>query len=568
MNPLAPVTTTFIVDKPSPIGRSASNDSLMARPCCARQGDAVVKIALVHPPITLTNPKRLPQIQPPLGIAYLAACLRERRYDVQVVDGLGEGIGSYSRFREDYYIHGLAIKDVADRIDPATNVIGVGIMFSNFWPLSKALIKELRGRFSDAIIVCGGEHVTALPEFVLADAPVDYAVIGEGEETFLELLAFLENPTTSPRPAEIAGLSFREPDGTILRTPPRQRRRKLDELPWPAWDLFPLEKYLDTRLFFSMPFQRSQRPMVILATRGCPYTCKFCSNEQMWGTNFFMRDPRCVVDEMEHYVVEYGATDFHFQDLTLVINARWTERLCDEIIRRDLGITWKTASGTRCEALDLPLLQKMQRSGCDEIVLAPDSGSERIIAINRKRVDLDEVLAVAQLIRDHRVPMRVTGLMIVGYPEETVADVFRSWGYLVRMARAGFSTVYVNRFTAYPGSEYHDIAVADGRIVHDDTYFLDLERNFGLLNSGVSWHPRWSGRFVLLLWLLAYVAFFGTFYLSKPAEVVRGLSAVLRNRPRTRFERFFAFLLWQPLGRRGAEGGLSSGTAPAPETNA
>jgi hypothetical protein len=135
------------------------------------------------------------------------------------------------------------------------------------------------------------------------------------------------------------------------------------------------------------------------------------------------------------------------------------------------------------------------------------------------------------------------------------------------MARAGFSTLYVNRFTAYPGSEYHDIAVKDGRIVHDDAYFLDLERNFGLLNSGVSWHPRWSGRFVLLLWAIAYAVFFGTFYLGKPSEAVRGLAAVLRNRPRTRFERFFAFLLWQPLGERRGRMPVSSGTVPTPETS-
>ena len=84
-----------------------------------------MKVALVHPPITLTNPKRLPQVQPPLGIAYLAACLRAHAHDVQVVDGLGEGIGRYSRFREDYYIHGLPIKEIVDRYDTqSADIVG------------------------------------------------------------------------------------------------------------------------------------------------------------------------------------------------------------------------------------------------------------------------------------------------------------------------------------------------------------------------------------------------------------------------------------------------------------
>jgi radical SAM superfamily enzyme YgiQ (UPF0313 family) len=342
----------------------------------------------------------------------------------------------------------------------------------------------------------------------------------------------------------------------------RERRRALDALPWPAWDLFPLERYLDTRLFFSMPFEGTQRPMVIIATRGCPYTCKFCSNEQMWGINYFMRDPKCVVDEMEHYVRHYGATDFHFQDLTPIINGRWAHRLCDEIIARKLDITWKTASGTRSEALDAELLAKMHRSGCDEIILAPDSGSPDIVTINRKRVKLDKVLAAASMVRDQHLGMRVTGLMIVGYPEETLRDIWRSYHYLFRMARSGFSTVYVNRFTAYPGSEYHDIAVADGKIVHGDRYFLDLERNFGFLNSGISWHPRWSGRFILLLWAVAYMVFFGAYYLSKPAEGVRGVWSVLRNRPRTRFERFFAYRLWGLLATRRQGGAVPGSVVP------
>jgi radical SAM superfamily enzyme YgiQ (UPF0313 family) len=272
-----------------------------------------------------------------------------------------------------------------------------------------------------------------------------------------------------------------------------------------------------------------------------------------------MRDPADVVDEMEFYVRRYGASDFHFQDLTLVINTGWVKRLCEEIIARDLCVTWKTASGTRSEGLDLELLRLMSRSGCDEILLAPDSGSHEISEISRKRVNLDAVIAAARLVREHDIPMRTTGLMIVGYPEERLRDVLMTYRYLIRMDASGFSTVYINRFTAYPGSEYHDIAVRDGRIVHDDAYFLDLERNFGWRNSGVSWHPRWSGRFVLVLWALGYVVFFGGYYSMRPLRMVRSTLAVLRNRPLTRIERFFAFLLWRPL--RGSKVPLPSGGA-------
>jgi radical SAM superfamily enzyme YgiQ (UPF0313 family) len=421
-------------------------------------------------------------------------------------------------------------------------------MFSNFWPISKVVIRALRERFPGTPIVCGGEHVSALPRLVLEDTPVDYAVVGEGEETALELLDHLAGAPGALPLERIAGLTYRGRDGAISTTARRQRRRALDELPWPAWDLFPLEQYLDACLFTAMPFDSTQRPMVIIATRGCPYTCKFCSNEQMWGINYFMRDPVDVVDEMESYVHTYGATDFHFQDLTPIINRRWAHRLCDEIIARGLGITWKTASGTRSEALDPELLAKMARSGCDELILAPESGSPEMGAITRKRVRLDKVLAVARTVRDNRLPMRVTGLMIVGYPEERLRDVAQTYRYLFRMARAGFSTACMHRFTAYPGCEYHDIAVREGRIVHDDGYFLGLENNFPF--NSVSWHPRWSAGFIFVLVALGYAIFFGTFYLSKPLQLVRAAWGVLTKRPRSRFERYFAYRLWGPRATR------------------
>ena len=511
-----------------------------------------MKITLVNPPITATDVRRLPQLQPPLGLAYVAATLRRDGHEVRAVDGVGEALGRYSPFRHGYFAHGLTIEETVDRIDPDSDVIGVGIMFSNFWPLSKDLVAAIRRRFPRTVILCGGEHVSACTKLVLDEAPVDYAVVGEGEETVSELLDHLAGKLGAKPLPEICGLAYRAADGGIAVNPKRRRRRTLDEIPWPAWDLFPVEKYMDTPFFASLPSQRNQRPMVMLATRGCPYTCKFCSSERMWGTNYFMRSPRDVVDEMEHHVRRYGANDFHFQDLTLVINAKWVARLCDEIIERGLNVTWKTTAGTRSEALDLELLRKMRQSGCEEILLAPESGAAAMNRITRKRVDLEKVLEVVRLIREHRLPISVTGLMIVGYPEERLRDVWQTYRYLLAMVRAGFTSVYINSFTAYPGSEYYEIALREGRIRHEDEYFLNLERNFGLLNSSSSWHPRWSGRFIFALRGIGYLVFFGSYYALAPVNILASVWHVLRNEPRTRFERFFAYRLWQPL-QRGTE---------------
>jgi radical SAM superfamily enzyme YgiQ (UPF0313 family) len=382
---------------------------------------------------------------------------------------------------------------------------------------------------------------------VLHEAPVDYAVMGEGEETLSELLAHLGGAPGSLPLERIAGLSWRS-DAAVVRTPRRQRCRTLDQIPWPAWDLFPIDRYLDSGLFASMAFESTRRPMVIMGTRGCPYTCTFCSNEQMWGINFFMRDPRDIVDEMECYMRTYGATEFHFQDLTLIINRGWTHRLCDEILRRDLGITWKTTSGTRSEALDLELLQKIAASGCDELTLAPESGSEEITKVTRKRVQLEKVLTIARQARDHALPMQVKANVIIGYPEERVRDVLRTFAYIVRMARGGFSYASIHRFTAYPGCEYHEVAVREGRIEHTDEYFRSLCMEFPF--NRASWHPRWSGGFIFLLVTLGYCLFFGAYYLSRPVNAASAVWAVLTKRPQSRLERYLAYRLWGETGTR------------------
>jgi radical SAM superfamily enzyme YgiQ (UPF0313 family) len=508
-----------------------------------------MKITLVNPPITATNLKRLPQLQPPLGLGYIGACLRRDGHEVRAVDGTGQALGRFTPFVDGYYVHGLPINEIVEQIDPDTDVIGVGIMFSNFWPLSKQLTHAIRRRFPHTPIVCGGEHVSACTELVMRDAAVDYAVIGEGEETIAELVDHLGGALSAKPLEQIDGVAHRAAGGALVINRQRRRRRTLDQIPWPAWDLFPVQAYMEARVFASMPLNGHQRPMVMLATRGCPYTCKFCSSENMWGTNFFMRSARDVVDEMESYMHRYGANDFHFQDLTMVINRGWVQQLCEEIRARRLNITWKTTAGTRSEVLDLELLAAMQQSGCDEILLAPESGSRRINGITRKRVNLDRVLEVVRTIRDHRLPVSVTGLMIVGYPEERLRDVLATYRYLFAMVRNGFWSVYINSFTAYPGSEYYEIAVREGRIDHSDDYFLNLERNFGLLNSGASWHPRWSGRQIFALRAIGYLVFFASYYLLHPRNIARSVRNVLRNAPVTRFERFFAFRLWQPLQR-------------------
>jgi radical SAM superfamily enzyme YgiQ (UPF0313 family) len=165
----------------------------------------------------------------------------------------------------------------------------------------RELIGDVKRRFPDLPLACGGEHVTAMPELSLFPAPADVLVLGEGEETFGEWLATLER--NDRRWDRIPGLAFRRA-GAVVQTPRRTRVRNVDAIAWPAWDLFRPDIYdkddfsLGMRLGVSMP---------ILGTRGCPYQCTFCTSPNMWTTRWYARNPRDVVDEIQTYHEQLGA---------------------------------------------------------------------------------------------------------------------------------------------------------------------------------------------------------------------------------------------------------------------
>jgi radical SAM superfamily enzyme YgiQ (UPF0313 family) len=269
----------------------------------------------------------------------------------------------------------------------------------------------------------------------------------------------------------------------------------------------------------------------------------------MWGTNYFRRDPKDVVDEMQYYVEHYGARDFQFHDLTFVVSRAWSLRIAREIIDRGLDVSWQLVAGTRSEAIDAEVLRSFSESGCKAIFLAPETGSRRMIEIIRKRVDLDELLAVARTAKAERIDIRIGAFIIYGFPEETLRDVLATYRLLLRMLAAGFDVVDSARFSAYPGSEYHDLAVRAGRIRYDDEYFLSLQRRPGRF-GGASWHPRWGGSTLMALQVIHYALYLVGYFLVRPRRIASFLDGVLRNRPKSRFERFFAYALWQPLRRR------------------
>ncbi|HIA00904.1 MAG TPA: radical SAM protein, partial [Myxococcales bacterium] len=167
----------------------------------------------------------------------------------------------------------------------------------------------------------------------------------------------------------------------------RTRIREVDDIPLPAWDITPLEKYLEAGCSHGVAREPT---MPLLATRGCPYSCTFCSNPNMWTTRWTPRDPVKVVDEMAQAVERYQLRNFDLYDLTTIVNRRWTLEFAQEIIDRDLDIKYQLATGTRSEAIDDLVAQKLAESGCTHITVAPESGSEDSLIRTNKKLDLEQ----------------------------------------------------------------------------------------------------------------------------------------------------------------------------------
>ena len=244
--------------------------------------------------ITLINPPGLKTFSglnmhtpnPPLGLAYIAGTLRSAGYGVSVIDAVGEKLERITPFeyREDLLVQGLDIEEIVERVDPLSNIIGVTCTFSTFWPLARDTVHALRQRFPSAFIILGGEHGTAVPEDVLCSSEVDVVILGEGEETIVNLIEALD----SKQPlSEVGGIAYLD-QGTFRTTMLSPRNRDIDSIPVPAWDLFPIDQYIDRHQINGMNIGRS---MPLLATRGCPYQCTFCSSPNMWTTRYIPSGP-------------------------------------------------------------------------------------------------------------------------------------------------------------------------------------------------------------------------------------------------------------------------------------
>jgi len=464
---------------------------------------------------------------PPLGLAYLASSLREAGHRPVIIDAIGERPEQTVPIDDKLMLRGLTFEEICERIPPESDLIGISGMFSSEWVQIRQLVNLIGDRFPDKTLICGGEHFSAVPELSLKScSSVDAVVLGEGEETLVELADRLSDGTEW---SDVRGLVLRTEHGGFVRTEARPRIRQLDDIPPPAWDLVPLSNYLESGLSYGV----NRGPaMPLLASRGCPFQCTFCSNPSMWGTRWLARSPEKVIDEIEEYVGLYQIANVDFCDPTAVVRKDWIMAFCRGLVDRGLNVTWQLPSGTRTEAIDSEVAEWMYRAGCRNLNYAPESGSVSTLKRIKKKVNLDSLSDSLQGAVQAGLNVKLN--IVLGFPEDSHADVWRTIGLLVKLSWLGAHDVSAGVFAPYPGSELYDELVAAGQIDHSDAFWNKLA--YVDISETVSYCEHISSGGLRAYNWMSFALFYGSNYLFRPQRLVRTVRNVLANKHESRGE--------------------------------
>jgi anaerobic magnesium-protoporphyrin IX monomethyl ester cyclase len=413
-----------------------------------------MRILLINPPFQRL--KGLRAVYFPLGLGYLAARLREAGFEVGIHNAEIPGeklpgnedvtlsLQQHHKYVEaledsDHYVWG-EMRDTLARFDP--DVVGISVMTAKYGSalkvssLCKCFKKDIR-------VIWGGPHPTIQAREVLKNNEVDFAVVGEGDETLSELCQSLRGNGRSFE--EIRGLAFRKNGETIVN-PPRPLISDLDTLLPPARDLC-----LHPELYSLESWGN------LITSRGCPFECAFCSARSTWGRRVRLRSAENVVAEIRDICHRYKTREIWFWDDSFTVNRSNVLELCHKIVEQRLDISWGCT--TRVDTVDDELLDMMRKSGCQMIEFGIESGSERMLKLMKKNITLNQVREAVSLVKKHGIDWKA--FFMVGVPGETRIDIEQTKRLMEELDPRG---IVLSVFTPYPGSELYDTAVKAGLV--------------------------------------------------------------------------------------------------------
>jgi anaerobic magnesium-protoporphyrin IX monomethyl ester cyclase len=460
-----------------------------------------MRVLLINPPrwneLVGKNPSIIEKhrgFNPPLGLLYLASSVRKfSSHEVEVLDA-----------QPPHFTYDQLRRHLESR---SYGAVGVSAMTFTLIDVYKT-VRLVRDVLPDAAVLLGGTHIHLFPDETIRLRGVDFAVMGEAEESFRLLMDALSDPA---KLSQVPGLVYR--DGGTIRQNSFLPLRDLDNLPFPERNLLRVEDY-------SSLLSKGALSTTIITSRGCPFQCAFCDRPLSPITSQFRyRSSANVVDELEE-CTRLNIRDFLFYDDTFTVKRDRVLAICEEILQRGLRIRWDIR--TRVDLVDAEMLRLLKRAGCQAVHYGVEAGNDRILKVINKGFSVAKVREIFRLTQ--RIGIETLAYFMIGLPSERESDIQDTFD-LARELKPDYA--HISIFSPYPGTALYSMGLEKG------IFQKDIWRDFASDPQEGFKIPVWEEHFSRDQLYEMIVKFYKSFYLRP----VYWMSRLTRIRSGAEFHR-------------------------------
>ena len=388
----------------------------------------------------------------PLGAAYIASMLRDQGVNVQV-------------YCMDVFHY--TNEDLVEVINNNNfDFIMLGFMVPRFKRTVRALCETIdKHKNKNTWFVLGGFGPSAIPEYTIEKTGADLICIGESEHTIVEVayckLHSTDNTISGSELQKVKGIVYKDNEGNFITTEKRPKNKKLDDLPFPAWDLFPMDIYTTNLKFFDS--EEGERIFPIVSTRGCTDKCSFCFRLE---TGIRSRSPESILSEMKALKQKYNVNYFYFVDELAIISKKQILKLTSAIQEELSSIHYRM--DCRVTLFDDEIAAALKASGCSFLNIGFESSSQDVLNQMNKRATVEQNLSAVEMAQKHGIGVGLN--FIWGMPGDTKETMINNAEFIKKYTQ--YEQIRTIRpVSPYPGSPLYYLAISQGALEGAEDFF-------------------------------------------------------------------------------------------------
>ena len=402
---------------------------------------------------------------PPIGLMYVAAALEKAGFEVQMLDNY-----LMKKSTDE-------IKQLVTNLNP--QIVGITCGSATYTRCIETA-KAVKQAQPNCKIVVGGWHASYMPDSLLANPEIDYVIMGEGERAITQLATAITNGN-DPSAAIIPGVACKR-NGESIKNQPKFIEN-MDEIPYPARHLLPLELYDRT-----IEFLDAKPADVMSISRGCVFNCGFCETRKLWGNICRGFSPKRVIGEVQDLMSKYGTKGLYFINDNFTLRKKETAELCNLMIEHKIDLQW--VCDTRVDLVNQELLALMNKAGCKTIWFGVESASPRILQRIGRNTTPQQVENAFKLCKKNDI--KVACSFMLGLPDETLKDMETSLKFAKKLNP---DWCQFNIFIACPDSKLYNELIENGKYVKLDDYLLVVKTDEYDYNSLMAVQKRFFKEF-------------------------------------------------------------------------